>query len=206
MPFRTSSCSFLPWLDRNAKSKMRLPSRMQCELSCTNTAHKTPYKQDKVFAKDIYRLKPLDVKAIQWEIMTNGPVTLNYHVFDDFPLYKVCDGPAQYRFGCFVSSAQEIMHSPSAFLKRCHFKFRTASMSRRLRRKLARYFPQYCLQASTLLVPLRQPRLTILRDEIIAIVEFMYIVDQASIGVLESPLVRAPLRSTASWLLVGARK
>jgi hypothetical protein len=62
----------------------------QCDETCTNSAHKTPFQQDKVFAKDIYRIAPNDVKAIQWEIMTNGPVTFNYHVFDDFPLYKVC--------------------------------------------------------------------------------------------------------------------
>lgn len=57
-----------------------------CERACTN-AHVRGYDADKYRAKEVYRLPPMNEDAMRWEIMTNGPVTAGYDVYEDFPLY-----------------------------------------------------------------------------------------------------------------------
>eukprot|EP00123_Amoebidium_parasiticum_P008329 comp18733_c0_seq1/m.20528 comp18733_c0_seq1/g.20528 ORF comp18733_c0_seq1/g.20528 comp18733_c0_seq1/m.20528 type:complete len:361 (-) comp18733_c0_seq1:227-1309(-) len=58
-----------------------------CIQECTNE-HTRPYAQDRFKAKEAYRIPALDIKAAQWEIMTHGPITGVYDVYDDFMVYK----------------------------------------------------------------------------------------------------------------------
>lgn len=58
-----------------------------CQRSCTNEKHKNSYGQDKVKAKEVYRLPDHDIEAAMYEIMTNGPITASYDVYDDFMMY-----------------------------------------------------------------------------------------------------------------------
>ena len=67
-----------------ATSIVHVPGQSQasptCARSCTNNKWKNPYAQDKVKAKEVYRIPDNDVEAIQYEIMTNGPVSASYEV------------------------------------------------------------------------------------------------------------------------------
>lgn len=59
-----------------------------CQRSCTNDKWKNEYSNDKVKAKEVYRLPDHDVEGAMYEIMTHGPITVSYTVYDDFMLYK----------------------------------------------------------------------------------------------------------------------
>ena len=57
-----------------------------CAQQC-NSAYKTAYKSDKHYVSSSYSVAN-NVKAIQTEIMTNGPVEVAFTVYGDFPSYK----------------------------------------------------------------------------------------------------------------------
>lgn len=57
-----------------------------CYPGCQSGYPKT-YVQDKHFGASAYSI-PSDVKAIQSEIMKNGPVEADFTVYADFPSYK----------------------------------------------------------------------------------------------------------------------
>jgi len=61
-------------------------STPKCSKKCKAESGLT-YKKDLYFAKSAYSVSS-DVKAIQKEIMTNGPVEFAFDVYDDFPSYK----------------------------------------------------------------------------------------------------------------------
>ncbi|XGW02004.1 hypothetical protein V3C99_014235 [Haemonchus contortus] len=56
-----------------------------CIRQCQMT-YKKSYRNDRIVGKDAYEL-PNSVKAIQREIMTNGPVVAVFTVYDDFSYY-----------------------------------------------------------------------------------------------------------------------
>lgn len=58
----------------------------QCVSSCSNTAYKTPFAQDKTKAKKAFSI--VGVKQIQTAILQDGPVAAAFNVFEDFPAYK----------------------------------------------------------------------------------------------------------------------
>nr|CDJ83389.1 Peptidase C1A domain containing protein [Haemonchus contortus] len=58
----------------------------KCRTSCT-PGYKNSYSDDKIRGKDAYEL-PNSVKAIQREIMKNGPVVAAFTVYADFSYYK----------------------------------------------------------------------------------------------------------------------
>ncbi|KAK6059370.1 papain family cysteine protease [Cooperia oncophora] len=57
----------------------------RCKRRC-QPGYKKSYKMDKYYGKKAYRL-PNSVKAIQREIMTNGPVVAAFTVYEDFSYY-----------------------------------------------------------------------------------------------------------------------
>jgi len=61
-------------------------STPKCEKKCED-GYANTYPKDKVFGKSAYSLKT-DVKQIQTEIMTNGPIEGAFTVYADFPSYK----------------------------------------------------------------------------------------------------------------------
>jgi len=58
----------------------------QCKKQC-QSSYTVPYTQDKHFGKRAYTISS-DVKEIQKEIMTNGPVEVAFSVYEDFLSYK----------------------------------------------------------------------------------------------------------------------
>jgi cathepsin B len=58
----------------------------QCKKQC-QSSYTVPYTQDKHFGKRAYTISS-DVKEIQKEIMTNGPVEVAFSVYEDFLAYK----------------------------------------------------------------------------------------------------------------------
>jgi len=59
----------------------------KCHKKCENPDFTVPYDKDKSYGKKGYSIKR-DVKQIQMELMTNGPVEAAFTVFEDFPNYK----------------------------------------------------------------------------------------------------------------------
>jgi len=57
-----------------------------CSNECQDS-YPTPYKKDKHMASDAYNVDS-DVRAIQTEIMTYGPVEAAFSVYEDFLAYK----------------------------------------------------------------------------------------------------------------------
>ncbi|XP_074601242.1 cathepsin B-like isoform X2 [Brevipalpus obovatus] len=57
-----------------------------CNQIC-QPSYSKPYNQDLYYGDSAY-LVPSDVKAIQTEIMTHGPVEADFQVYSDFPSYK----------------------------------------------------------------------------------------------------------------------
>jgi cathepsin B len=68
-----------------------------CANTCLNTDYKTPYQQDKHFGIDHYAIAKKDVLQIQTEILTNGPVSAMFGVYDDF--YNYYSGVYQHLSG-----------------------------------------------------------------------------------------------------------
>jgi len=62
------------------------PATPACKSTC-EADYKTTYAADKHYGVSAYKVAK-DVKAIQTEIMTNGPVEVDFTVYDDFPQYK----------------------------------------------------------------------------------------------------------------------
>jgi len=60
----------------------------QCARQCENKQYNNTYENDKTYAKSVYYLPDHDEKAVMYDLMTNGPLTISYDVFKDFPLYK----------------------------------------------------------------------------------------------------------------------
>lgn len=58
----------------------------KCKKEC-EASYKTPFNQDKHYGKTAYSVSS-DVKQIQTEIMTNGPVEGAFTVYADFLSYK----------------------------------------------------------------------------------------------------------------------
>ncbi len=58
----------------------------KCEKKC-ESGYSTDYKTDKHFGSSHYSVSN-NVKDIQTEIMTNGPVEGTYTVYSDFPTYR----------------------------------------------------------------------------------------------------------------------
>ncbi|CAJ0929405.1 unnamed protein product, partial [Mesorhabditis belari] len=58
----------------------------KCSKSCA-AGWKNSYSQDKQYGKSAYSVSS-DVKAIQTEVMTNGPVEVAFEVYADFEQYK----------------------------------------------------------------------------------------------------------------------
>jgi len=71
----------------------------QCEHKC-QSGYKKGYYQDKYYGAESYRVHR-DQKAIQKEILTNGPVVAGYRVYEDFVMYK--SGVYQHKAGSVVS-------------------------------------------------------------------------------------------------------
>mmetsp|Transcript_40454 Transcript_40454/g.88228 ORF Transcript_40454/g.88228 Transcript_40454/m.88228 type:complete len:85 (+) Transcript_40454:392-646(+) len=57
----------------------------KCGKTCTGDSS-INYKQDKVKGSTSYSVD--GVKAIQTELMTNGPITVAFTVYEDFVAYK----------------------------------------------------------------------------------------------------------------------
>ncbi|RZC38107.1 Peptidase C1 and/or Propeptide C1 domain containing protein, partial [Asbolus verrucosus] len=72
--------------------------KTKCEHVCTNGKYRVSYEQDKHFGKSAYMLSQ-DVKQIQDEIMTNGPVQASFKVYQDFYIYS--DGVYRHIVGNF---------------------------------------------------------------------------------------------------------
>jgi len=62
-------------------------STPKCHRSCDNTKYQVPYEKDKTYGQKSYSIRR-NVKAIQVELMTNGPAEAAFTVFEDFPNYK----------------------------------------------------------------------------------------------------------------------
>ncbi|XP_024086099.1 cathepsin B-like [Cimex lectularius] len=58
-----------------------------CQMTCLNSEYKTNLKNDRHKMKTIYSVSS-DVKEIQKELMTNGPVSSMFKIYSDFPYYK----------------------------------------------------------------------------------------------------------------------
>ena len=58
----------------------------KCVKTCTNDGYSTPYDQDKHKSVKAYSLG--SVKSIQADLMTYGPLSVAYIVYEDFPMYK----------------------------------------------------------------------------------------------------------------------
>ncbi|CAH0382263.1 unnamed protein product [Bemisia tabaci] len=58
-----------------------------CQTKCTNDLYTNSFRKDKHRFKTNYTL-PMDVKRIQKDIMTYGPVTFSFTVYADFRNYK----------------------------------------------------------------------------------------------------------------------
>jgi cathepsin B len=58
----------------------------QCETQC-QSGYTIPYSQDKHYGARAYTISD-DVKEIQKELMTNGPVEVAFSVYEDFLSYK----------------------------------------------------------------------------------------------------------------------
>jgi cathepsin B len=67
----------------------------QCQRKCQDS-YSTPYDKDKHYGTKAYNVNR-DVKAIQKEIMLNGPVEGAFTVYEDFPTYK--SGVYQHKTG-----------------------------------------------------------------------------------------------------------
>jgi len=59
----------------------------KCHRTCENKEYNIPYDLDKTYADSSYSVRA-DVKQIQMELMTNGPVEGAFTVYSDFPNYK----------------------------------------------------------------------------------------------------------------------
>uniref|UniRef100_A0A7I4XTT3 Pept_C1 domain-containing protein n=1 Tax=Haemonchus contortus TaxID=6289 RepID=A0A7I4XTT3_HAECO len=57
-----------------------------CKRRC-QPGFRKPYRLDKLYGKDVYLL-PKSIKAIQRDIMENGPVVASFKVYEDFRHYK----------------------------------------------------------------------------------------------------------------------
>jgi len=58
-----------------------------CKSTCTVTTYATTYAADHHFGASAYKVSA-NVAAIQTEIMTHGPVEVDFQVYDDFQHYK----------------------------------------------------------------------------------------------------------------------
>jgi len=67
----------------------------KCEKKC-QASYTTPYDKDKHYGSKAYSVSR-DVKAIQQEILTKGPVEVAFTVYEDFPTYK--SGVYQHKAG-----------------------------------------------------------------------------------------------------------
>jgi hypothetical protein len=79
--------NFLQGCQPYAKSAFIDGKTPACANTCLNTDYKTPYQQDKHFGIDHYAIAKKDVLQIQTEILTNGPVSAMFGVYDDFYNY-----------------------------------------------------------------------------------------------------------------------
>ncbi|XP_046650908.1 cathepsin B-like [Daphnia pulicaria] len=59
---------------------------LECRETC-RTSYNKSYKQDLYYGESVYRIAN-DVRAIQLEIMENGPVQANLRIYEDFLHYK----------------------------------------------------------------------------------------------------------------------
>jgi len=55
----------------------------KCERSCQSSYTEKTYEQDKYFGKSAYAVEP-DVRSIQSELYTNGPMEVSFEVYQDF--------------------------------------------------------------------------------------------------------------------------
>jgi cathepsin B len=58
----------------------------KCTMECEDAGYKTAYADDKVKAKSAFTVK--GEEDMMTEIVTNGPVTAAFTVYDDFPAYQ----------------------------------------------------------------------------------------------------------------------
>ncbi len=56
-----------------------------CATACTDTKYPTPFAKDKHLGKKGYGIS--GVAAAQTDIMTNGPITASFNVYEDFLTY-----------------------------------------------------------------------------------------------------------------------
>mmetsp|Transcript_4354 Transcript_4354/g.6661 ORF Transcript_4354/g.6661 Transcript_4354/m.6661 type:complete len:140 (+) Transcript_4354:1-420(+) len=67
------------------KTKYDFPT---CQESCPNKKYDTPMEKDRHFVEEESLSALRSIDAIKKEIMTNGPVSASYLVYDDFLTYK----------------------------------------------------------------------------------------------------------------------
>ncbi|XP_014244687.1 cathepsin B-like [Cimex lectularius] len=72
----------------------------ECQKTCLNSEYKTDFKNDRHKLKTIFSLST-DVKEIQKELMTNGPLGASIKIYSDFPYYK--SGVYQHTSGKLLS-------------------------------------------------------------------------------------------------------
>ncbi|KAF4688208.1 hypothetical protein FOZ60_003012 [Perkinsus olseni] len=63
-------------------------STPSCSSSCHNKQYGTPFDQDRYYTDDFIPSRFGDAKSIKQEIMTNGPVSAAFSVYEDFTSYK----------------------------------------------------------------------------------------------------------------------
>ena len=86
-PYKIAKCNHHePGPYDNCSAIQRTPN---CEKKCVG-GYSVEFDKDKHFGKTAYAVRR-DVKEIQTEIMTNGPVEGAFTVFADFPTYKSGD-------------------------------------------------------------------------------------------------------------------
>jgi cathepsin B len=70
----------------------------KCDKQCQD-GYQVPYQQDEHYGKRAYSISR-DVSSIQKEIMTNGPVEVDFDVYEDFLSYK--SGVYQHKTGTML--------------------------------------------------------------------------------------------------------
>ncbi|KAF4710152.1 hypothetical protein FOZ62_022220, partial [Perkinsus olseni] len=63
-------------------------STPSCSSNCHNQQYGTPFDQDRYYTDDYFPSRFGDAKSIKQEIMTNGPVSAAFSVYEDFTSYK----------------------------------------------------------------------------------------------------------------------
>ncbi|KAF4702818.1 hypothetical protein FOZ63_021548 [Perkinsus olseni] len=63
-------------------------STPSCSSSCHNKQYGTPFDQDRYYTDDYFPSRFGDPSSIKQEIMTNGPVSAAFSVYEDFTSYK----------------------------------------------------------------------------------------------------------------------